>query len=244
MGSPAHQPGGDACVESPGVPLSSDIATAEALVQSTRRRVAEALALSGGGLGVSELAERIDLHPNAVRRHLSILAEAGIVAVERDRPSGRGRPRLRYRLVDAHAPRVAAHQELVRILTAYLVRTGAGMDDVEEFGRRQGGFFATEEGATGILDAFTRLGFAPRETGSARDAGRGRLGMRLDHCPFRDAVSEPGGEIICRLHRGLAQGIASAAAPGSTVTGFEPRDPVRAGCRVQIDDVPSRDGGR
>lgn len=224
--------------------MSPDVATAEALAQPTRRRIAEALSRSGRGLCVSELAERIDLHPNAVRRHLTILAEAGVVAVSREPPSGRGRPRLRYRLADAHAPRVAAHQELVRLLTAYIVRTGAGMDDVEEFGRRQGGFFATEQGAAGIVDAFARLGFAPRETGSARDVRQGRVSVRLDHCPFRDAVSEPGGEIICRLHRGLAQGIASASAPGSIVTGFEPRDPARAGCRVQVDGIPPQDGGR
>ena len=103
--------------------------------------------------------------------------------------------------------------------------------------RHQGGFLATGADASGILESFARLGFAPRETGSAADAGRGRLEMRLGHCPFKDAVTVPGGDVICRLHRGLADGIAAHVAPGSRLTAFEPEDPERAGCRVVLDGL-------
>jgi len=217
------------------------IAAAAALAQPSRRRIADALAQRVAGLGVAEIAERVDLHPSAVRRHLQKLSDAGVVSAEREESRGRGRPRLRYRLVDMQAPRVAAHQEIVRLLVAYLVRSGANTDDLEAFGRTQGGFLATGADAAGILQSFTRLGFAPRETGSSADASRGRLEMRLGHCPFKDAVTVPGGDIICRLHRGLADGIAAHVAPGSHLTAFEPEDPARAGCRLVLDGLRTGD---
>lgn len=226
----------------PVVPASGPppgIAAAGVLAQPSRRRIADVLAQRTAGLGVAEIAERVALHPNAVRQHLQKLTDAGVVSTERDDPRGRGRPRLRYRLVNMRAPQIAAHQELVRLLIAYIVRSGADTEDVETFGRLQGGFFATGAGAAGIVESFARLGFAPREAGSAADAGRGRLRMRLGHCPFRDAVTAPGGEMICQLHRGLAEGIATGAAPGSRLAVFEPADPVRAGCRVIVDRLPA-----
>lgn len=217
------------------------IAAAGVLAQPTRRRIAELLAQRDAGLGVAEIAVRVDLHPNAVRQHLQKLADAGVVCTERDPPRGRGRPRLRYRLVDMRAPRIAAHQELVRLLIAYIVRSGAATEDVEAFGRLQGGFFATGAGAAGIIESFAGLGFAPREAGSAGDARRGRLRLRLGHCPFMDAVAAPGGEMICRMHRGIVEGIAAGASPGSRLAEFAPADPARAGCGVTVDGLPPRE---
>jgi hypothetical protein len=102
----------------------------------------------------------------------------------------------------------------------------------------QGAFLAVGAGADAIAESFARLGFAPRETGSADDRAHGRLGMRLEHCPFRDAVMAPGGELVCRLHRGLAEGIVVAA--GGRLTAFRPQDPVRAGCGVEVDGLGDR----
>lgn len=198
------------------------------------------LAQHAPGLGVADIAGRVGLHPNAVRQHLRRLAEAGVICTEREAPRGPGRPRLRYRLVDLRAPRIAAHQELVRLLIAYIVRSGVNTEDVEAFGRLQGGYFATGEGTAGIVESIARLGFAPRDTGSVEDARRGRLRIRLGHCPFRDAVTAPGGEMICRMHRGLVEGMAERAAPGSRLTEFAPDDPTRAGCRMTLDGLSPR----
>ena len=213
------------------------IAAAGALAQPARRRIAEVLAQYAPGLGVADIAGRVGLHPNAVRQHLRRLAEAGVVCSEREAPRGPGRPRLRYRLVHLRAPRIAAHQELVRLLIAYIVRSGADTEDVETFGRLQGGYFATGEGTAGIVESIARLGFAPRDAGSVEDTRRGRLRISLAHCPFRDAVTAPGGEMVCRMHRGLVEGIAEGAAPGSRLTEFAPGDPTRAGCRVTVDGL-------
>lgn len=208
-----------------------------ALAHPPRRRIAEALAQQPGGLGVAEIAARVGLGRSAVREHLQALSDAGVVATGRDEPAGRGRPRFRYRLSDEGAPWVAVHQELVRGLVGSIVRSGADTADLEAFGRRQGGFFATGAGAAGIVEALARLGFAPRPAGPPADAGRGRLTLRLGRCPFHDAVMAPGGEVVCRLHRGLADGIAAAAAPGSRLTGFDPERPVRTGCRLVVDGL-------
>lgn len=211
------------------------IAAAGVLAQPTRRRIADVLAQNPAGIGVEEIAGRVALHPNAVRRHLGKLSAAGVVATERAPSRGCGRPRLLYRLIDMQAPQIAAHQELVRLLVVYIVHSGADAADVEAFGRMQGAFLAVGTGADAIAASFARLGFAPRETGSADDRADGRLSIRLEHCPFRDAVLAPGGDLICRLHRGLADGIIGAAAPDGRLTAFRPEDPVRAGCEVEFE---------
>lgn len=232
----------------PGQTLASDagpppgIAAASALASPTRRRIADVLAEHPDGLGVAEVADAVGLHANAVRPHLQRLADVGMIAVVRQAPRGRGRPRLRYRLIDMHAPRIAAHQELVRLLVAYLAHTGASLEDVERFGRDQGAHFAEPGGAAAIMDSFARLGFAPRQTGTAAGTARGRLEIRLDNCPFRDAVIAPGGELVCTLHRGLAEGIARRAAPGGRVAAFAPVDAVRAGCRIVFEGLDDGSG--
>jgi predicted ArsR family transcriptional regulator len=218
-------------------PAPPGIAVAGALAKHTRRRITDLLAEYPAGAGAQVIAKRVGLHPNAVRRHLQALAAAGVVATEPAMPTGPGRPRLRYRLADMQAPRIAAHQELVRLLVAYITRTGADAGDLEAFGRSQGAFLAVGAGADAIAESFARLGFAPHETGSADDRAHGRLGMRFEHCPFSDAVMAPGGELVCRLHRGLAEGIVAAAVPGGRLTAFQPQDPVRAGCGVEVDGL-------
>src|SRR5664279_996073 len=62
----------------------------------SRSRLLTVLGRSVRPMGVRELAEAVDLHPNTVRQHLDQLVEAGL-AVRDTAPSvGRGRPALRY----------------------------------------------------------------------------------------------------------------------------------------------------
>jgi hypothetical protein len=88
------------------------------------------------------------------------------------------------------------------------------------------------------MSAFARAGFAPREISSAAEARAGVLDLRLEHCPFREAVLSPGGELVCALHRGLSGGMARMVSPSARVTEFTPKDPRPAGCRVRVEGLP------
>lgn len=215
---------------------------ARALSHPSRRRIVEALREAPDGLTAFELAERVALHHNAVRQHLGALAKAGLVSADRDAPSGRGRPSIRHRLVGDEVAAAAGHAELVRLLMGLVQRAGFGLDDVEAFGYEQGLVVGRRHaGAETILGAFARLGFAPEETTPARERRAGRLDARLMSCPFRDAVEAPGGELVCRLHRGIAAGLAERAGDARLVE-FEIRDPREARCRLLVDGLPPRDG--
>ncbi len=209
------------------------VAVAEALAHPSRRRIADVLNAAQSGLTVFEIADAVGLHHNAVRQHLKRLSDAGMVSVTREAPVGRGRPRLRYRLVDTQVPRIAAHQELVRMLISYLRRINASAEDVEEFGREQGAHLGEAGGRKAVVESFARLGFAPHEIGTA-DPATGVLEIRLDNCPFRDGATGEGGEMICALHRGIASGIAARAAAGGILTGWYPQDPATAGCLARF----------
>lgn len=217
------------------LPASPVAAGLEALNQPSRRRIADALRRHPDGLTVDAIADQVGLHPNAVRRHLRRLGAAGLLAAQRDDPAGRGRPSMRYTLAGVEVPRNAAHQELVRMLVGALSRTGATAEEVERFGRDYGLTLESRGGgADRIGEVFAQLGFAPTELTSARDRADGRLSIKLGHCPFREAVSAPGGELICHLHRGLAQGVAERAAATGRVVDLVVRDHNEAGCTMDF----------
>jgi len=240
-GHPAH--GATAPVsaiprERAGAPQPAALVPASALANPIRRRIAETLGGAPNGLTVAELVGRIgDLHHNAIRNHLRVLARAGMVAVERNPPSGRGRPTERFVLVNPEASRIAAQQELLRLLVAMLIDIGADDARAREFGAAHGPEVVTGVQRDQLIASLARLGFAPHETTSVKDAARGVLELRLDHCPFADAVLAPGGTIVCSLHRGLLEGAARAAQPPVTVTGFEVRHPHAAGCIMRVQGV-------
>lgn len=221
-------------------PLPAGVAQASALAHPSRQRIALLLAESPDGLSAAEIAAGVGLHHNVVREHLRTLAGAGVVASERERPTGRGRPSERYMLIDDTAPRAAAHQELVRLLVGLLLEAGMTEDRAEAFGRSQGaGLMAQGTAGRGaILSGLARLGFAPREVASAAEAADGILDARLEHCPFREAVLAPGGEVICALHAGLLAGMASTSGPQARLTEFVAKDPRMAGCVVRLEGVP------
>jgi predicted ArsR family transcriptional regulator len=214
---------------------------ARALSHPSRRRIVEALRTAPHGLTAFELAEQMGLHHNAIRQHVSALAKAGLVSSHRDAPRGRGRPSIRHRLVGDDASVAAGHAELVRLLMGLVLRSGFGEDDVEAFGYEQGlGLGHRGGGAETIMGAFVRLGFAPEEVTSSPERRAGRLEARLMNCPFRDAVEAPGGEVVCRLHRGIAAGLAERAGDAE-LREFEIRAPREAGCRMVVDGLPARD---
>ncbi|MFN8122415.1 MAG: helix-turn-helix domain-containing protein [Thermoleophilia bacterium] len=210
----------------------SAVGPVAAIAHRSRRAIAEELSSTPAGLSVGELAERVALHPNAVRQHLRVLASVGVVSAEQDAPRGRGRPTSRYRLVDGEVMRVTAHQELVRLLVGALGFLAPDQGRLEEFARDHGPVLLEGEGREAITAALMRLGFAPHDVTPAARAGDGEMEIRLDNCPFREAVATDGGAAVCTLHRGLLDGM--AAVSGGRLTDFVVHDPFRAGCVVRF----------
>lgn len=214
---------------------------AEVLAQPSRRRIAEVLAAAPAGLTPFELADAVGLHHNAVRRHLDVLARAGVVASEREAAAGRpGRPSRRYRLIAVDGLAEAGHGELVRLLLQLVRRAGAGEREVEDFGRDEGRLMGRDgEGISKLVQTLAGLGFAPDDVTPDVARQAGELDVRLLHCPFAAAVLAEGGALVCALHRGLTLGVLDVAAPDAYLAGFEIRDPIAAGCRVHVRGLPS-----
>lgn len=216
------------------------LAAASALANPARRRIAETLGGAPGGLTVAEIVDAVgDMQHNPIRNHLRVLARAGLIAVERDLPTGRGRPTERFTLVDPMASRIAAQQELLRLLVGLIKASGVDRAAALAYGRSHGAEMIGRVDRSALVASLARLGFAPHETTSPKDAAAGILEVRLDHCPFADAVVAPGGLVVCALHQGLIEGAAAAASSDARLTRFEIKHPHTAGCVVRLDGVPA-----
>ncbi len=220
----------------PGAALPTGLTAGEAgaLAQPSRQGIAAALGAASGGLTVAELAQRVELHPNAVRQHLDVLQRAGVVVSAPSAPTGRrGRPSSVYSLATPHAVAAVGHRELVRLLLELVLRTRMGEDDIEAFGWERGGRLVSDDGRIDALVAsFAGLGFAPEEVTNEGERRAGRMDLRLRACPFKEAVLAPGGHLVCALHRGLVRGALDRIDDTAELAVFEPKDPVTAGCRV------------
>lgn len=200
-------------------PEGDALRRARALAAPTRLAVLELLRGADEPLTPQRLATRLGVHHTAVRQHLVVLAEAGMVEAVRLPAEGRGRPRVAYRPLGDPDP----YQRLSAMLADAV---GAGLTP-REAGRRHGlEVTPLAEGAVATLLAETdRLGFRPR----VRDA-RGRLELVLETCPFADvAASSP--QVVCDLHRGIAEGIVERTG-GLEIVDLRAADPHTAGCRL------------
>jgi predicted ArsR family transcriptional regulator len=237
---------------------------ARALGEPARMRIFQVLIEHQGPADVASVAEAVDLHPNAVRRHLRHLVEAGL-ATEVAVPAGRGRPRHVFAPVPGAAdPWLATRRygELARLL-GEAVRTGA---TPREVGRRAalrseadgagggsgdrpsaahatatdptaadpGGETASDDAASRFVDALGRWGFAPQATRHDDE-----IDVTLRACPYGEAV-ETEAAVICALHLGLAEGLA-AASGGLEVASLEARPPAERACRLHVRVLPGGD---
>ena len=203
-----------------------------ALGEPTRHGIFTYLRDAATPVGVAELTGHFGLNHNAIRQHLAKLAAAGLVLEETEAPSGRGRPRLRYRPVPGAAERWGGTGPY-EALSMMLLELLQGRSTPRDVGRRAGYRLAVEHdqraGTVDILQAVARrLGFEPRveEVGGAAD-------VVLDRCPFAEAAAAAP-EVVCELHLGIAEGIADRAADSAAVTGLLVRPPRRAGCRISV----------
>jgi predicted ArsR family transcriptional regulator len=148
---------------------------------------------------------------------------------------------VRYALAAPHGVAAVGHRELVRLLLELVRRAGTDDDDADAFGHEQGRHLV-EAGADpeALAAAFAGLGFAPQEVTPAAARRAGELDLRLRACPFKEAVLAEGGHLICALHRGLVRGALERVDGEAELAGFEPKDPVTAGCRVHVRGLAPR----
>lgn len=207
---------------------------ARALGDPTRHEIFRYVADAPAAVGVAELTDHLGLNHNAIRQHLAKLVDAGLVVESTAAPSGRGRPRLEYRVsphVDGRWGATGPYERLAMLLTE-VVQSGDRPVDV---GRRAAkrSLPAPDPAISPIkvlVDEMTRQGFEPevRRHGDSVD-------LILTACPFASAVlTDPG--TVCDLHLGLAQGVADAVG-GIVVDELVPRDPRRARCRLRCHEV-------
>jgi len=212
---------------------------ARALGDPTRHRLFRYIVEASRPVGVRELTDYVQLNHNAVRQHLAVLKDAGLVIEEvedRDRP---GRPRLLYRLHPEVAGSWGTHGAYawLAILLSDAVRR---KQDPRQVGRQDGHRRAAELSGTGdqvdlLEDEMARRGFRPTRV----ERGR-RVDFVLGRCPFAEvAGTDP--ETVCQLHLGLAEGLTEGLG-GLTVERLVAKDPRRAGCRLIVRRSPAAVG--
>lgn len=207
----------------------------DVLAQPTRKRLFALLGEMGRNAGTEELAASLGLHPNGVRVHMDRLLEAGLVERARTRQA-RGRPRdmwsLDPRALASIQPQ-RAYADLGRWLARAISPGRNSLRAVEATGREAGRAMAQDADAgspeTAMHATLAAMGFAP----ARRAEPSGALTYELCNCPYRDAVRE-NQPVVCALHRGITRGLLDVLAPETELTAFVPRDPVTAGCRIEL----------
>lgn len=164
----------------------------------TRERVARSI-LEHGPSTAATLAERLDLTPAAVRRHLEQLLEAGAVEAREPRAvgsRGRGRPAKVFALTQRGRDRFEQqYDDLAAQALRYLART-AGPDAVTAFARERLEPLARRAAALVEADpdltAAEALTAAMREAGFAASLHEGPVGEQLcqQHCPVAHVAHE------------------------------------------------------
>lgn len=212
------------------VPTPAD----DALSQPTRARLFALLRERRRQASTEELAEELGLHVNGVRRQLERLSAAGLVERTKVR-RGRGRPRDEWSVAAGANPGgepPRAYADLAGWLARAIPPGPARLRQVERTGREIGRELAPSAGersAEGFQQVLTALGFQP----DLETTAEGTVRCRLCNCPYRDSVRE-NAAVVCTLHKGITAGLLDRLAPEARVATFEPHDPDRAGCLVEV----------
>ena len=176
-------------------------------LDGTRDAVAR-LVLERGPQTAAALAERLELSPAAIRRHLDALVADGLLAESRPRPlphRGRGRPARVYALTDAgRAAFPHAYDDLAATALRYLHDTG-GDDAVVAFAEHRAATLAralqptvtkrtgAEARASALAEGLSANGYASTtETIGNATGSPGVLGVQIcqHHCPVAHVAAE------------------------------------------------------
>lgn len=208
---------------------------ARALGDATRYRLFRYIVEAAGPVGVDELTAHVRLNHNAVRQHLAMLKEVGLVTEEteqRDRP---GRPRLLYRQHPEVAERWGApgsYAWLAGLLSAAIRRRQHPRQAGRQDGHRRAAEISGPGDPADLMELeLSRRGFRPVRA----EPGR-RVEFTLGRCPFAEvAAADPG--TVCQLHLGLAEGLTEGLGQ-LRVEQLTPKDPFRGGCRLTLGRIP------
>lgn len=195
--------------DTPGHSTTAPIPTDGARSVSQRRRagrrelVLRALKDATEPLGISTLAEQLQVHPNTVRFHLEALTGTGQVEQVPTTPTGPGRPAALFTAVPGMDPAgPTRYQVLARILAQDIATDADPRARAIAAGRRWGAQHKVarqDDEVTGLMHLLEDLDFDPE----SRPGTPEQVGLR--HCPFLDLVPEYS-TVICSLHLGLMQG--------------------------------------
>jgi predicted ArsR family transcriptional regulator len=166
--------------------------------EATRDRVARSI-LDNGPSSAATLAERLDLTPAAVRRHLDHLLADGLVEAREERvygPRGRGRPAKVFSLTDSgRHVFYQAYDDLAVTALRFIAESG-GEQAVAEFAR--GRVAELEERYRALVDAAPEsrkaevLAQALTTDGYAASTLAAAAGEQLcqHHCPVAHAAAQ------------------------------------------------------
>lgn len=145
---------------------------------------------------IRELADATGLHHNTAREHLRLLLDAGFVRSEPVPPTGKGRPRLRYRTA-AQAPAGEG----------YATQAATGQDAAEREGNRDVAVSPASESASEPASELERqlhqLDDHMRQCGFATNVEPETARMTIHDCPFAKLAREH--PQVCEVHHGLVR---------------------------------------
>jgi len=222
----------------PGRPRSRELIQrrARALGDPTRFEIFRYVAEAPGPVRVADLAGQFGLTPNAVRQHLAKLTDALLLVEEVAALSTGGRPPLQYRLTPAIVGSwgIPGPHELLSVLLLRLGRGATPLETGAEEGRRVASTYPPAADPVAVLEhEMASHGFEPR-----REVRDGQLELVLERCPFAAAAAaDP--DVVCAIHRGLAQGILDGLAGGDTVKTLIAYPPEQGGCRLLLSPAPA-----
>jgi predicted ArsR family transcriptional regulator len=210
---------------------------AKALASPTRHRIFRYIADAADPVTVAELTAYLGLNHNAIRQHLAVLVDAGLVTEGVEARRGRGRPRLLYRLDIGAAGRwetAGPYEYLAGLLASALEAGRTPREAGRAAGREAARALDADVDPVDAMEAeLQQRGFRPTRVtkGPAVDFVLGR-------CPFEDvAAASP--TAVCELHLGLAEGLADGLG-GLELARLVVKNPRRAGCRVALRRRPDR----
>jgi predicted ArsR family transcriptional regulator len=209
-------------------------AAAGVLAQPTRARLFALLQEGRRAATTADLAGRLGLHANGVRRQLERLHAAGLVE-RRKATRGRGRPRDEWSVAPGANPggeRPRAYRDLATWLARAIPAAPGRERRIERAGREIGRELAParwDDPVESFRQVLAALGFQP----VLEVRADGSMTCRLCNCPYRDSARESP-DVVCTLHKGLTAGLLDALAPGARLSTFEPHEPDLAGCVVEV----------
>jgi predicted ArsR family transcriptional regulator len=204
----------------------SNMSRLEAIADPVRLRMVRYLAGSPGA-ALRELAGAAGVHVNTARTHAAALEAARVIAAVPDAPSGRGRPRIGYRLAADWSPPTVDFRGLAELLATAVLRGASSPEALRAVGLEWGRFL---QGRPGGHDVEADLPFALEQLGF--DARVDASTLRLASCPCRLVLPDRP-ELVCELAAAVADGVLEGSGSDARI-GARAHDPERRACALEL----------